>query len=42
MRALAKPYKDSATAHYAVAVLALRAGDSEYAKKRDQVDGARP
>ena len=34
MRALAKPYKDSAKAHYAVAVLALGAGDSEYAKKR--------
>jgi tetratricopeptide (TPR) repeat protein len=34
MRVLAKPYKDSAMAHYAVAILALRAGDSEYAKKR--------
>ena len=34
MRALAKPYKDSAMAHYAVAVLALQAGDPEYAKKR--------
>ena len=34
MRSLAKPYKDSAVAHYAVAILALRAGDSEYAKKR--------
>jgi len=34
MRALAKPYKDSATAHYAVAVLALQAGDPEHAKKR--------
>jgi tetratricopeptide (TPR) repeat protein len=34
MRALAKRYKDSASAHYAVAILALRAGDSEHAKKR--------
>ena len=34
MRALAKPYKDSATAHYAVAVLALQAGDPQYAKER--------
>ena len=34
MRALAKPYKDSAKAHYAVAVLALQAGDPEHAKKR--------
>jgi len=34
MRALAKPYKNSATAHYAVAVLALQAGDPEYAKER--------
>jgi tetratricopeptide (TPR) repeat protein len=34
MRSLAKPYKDSATAHYAVAVLALQAGDHEYAKER--------
>jgi tetratricopeptide (TPR) repeat protein len=34
MRALAKPYKDSATAHYAVAILALQAGDPEHAKKR--------
>jgi tetratricopeptide (TPR) repeat protein len=34
MRSLAKPYRDSATAHYAVAVLALQAGDSEYAKER--------
>ena len=34
MRSLAKPYKDSATAHYAVAVLALQAGDAEYAKER--------
>tara|TARA_R110002096_G_scaffold101547_4_gene224564 strand:+ start:17766 stop:19460 length:1695 start_codon:yes stop_codon:yes gene_type:complete len=36
MRALAKPYKDSAKAHYAVAVLALRAGDSEHASERAQ------
>ncbi len=34
MRALAKPYRDSAKAHYAVAILALDAGDSEYAKER--------
>jgi tetratricopeptide (TPR) repeat protein len=34
MRTLAKPYKDSATAQYAVAVLALQAGDSEHAKER--------
>jgi len=34
MRSLAKPYPDSAMAHYAVAVLALQAGDSEYAKER--------
>ncbi len=34
MRTLAKPYKDSATAHYAVAVLALQAGDPEHAKVR--------
>jgi len=34
MRSLAKPYRDSAMAHYAVAVLALQAGDVEYAKTR--------
>ncbi len=34
MRSLAKPYRDSATAQYAVAVLALQAGDSEHAKER--------
>ncbi len=34
MRSLAKPYRDSASAHYAVAVLALQAGDVEYAKER--------
>ncbi len=34
MRALAKPYRDSAMAQYAVAVLALQAGDVEHAKER--------
>ncbi|MGI9238888.1 MAG: tetratricopeptide repeat protein, partial [Woeseiaceae bacterium] len=34
MRALAKPYKDDSLAHYAVAALALEAGDSEHAMKR--------
>lgn len=34
MRSLAKPYKKSSSAHYAVAVLALHAGDSAYAKER--------
>jgi Tfp pilus assembly protein PilF len=34
MRSLAKPYRDSAKAHYAVAILALQAGDSDYAKER--------
>ncbi len=34
MRSLAKPYKDSPWAHYAVAALALEAGDTEYAKER--------
>jgi len=34
MRALAKPYKDSSLAHYAVALLALEAGDTEYAMER--------
>ena len=34
MRSLAKPYRDSAMAHYAVAVLALQAGDVEHAKER--------
>ncbi len=34
MRSLAKPYRNSAMAHYAVAVTALQAGDSEYAKER--------
>ena len=37
MRSLAKPYKDSVWAHYAVAVLALEAGDAEYAMERAQV-----
>jgi len=36
MRSLARPYRDSATAHYAVAVLALQAGDSEHAKERSE------
>ena len=31
MKSLAKPYKDSARVHYASAVLALQAGDLEYA-----------
>jgi len=34
MRALAKPYKDSALAHYAAAALALDAGDTEHAMER--------
>ena len=34
MRGLAKPYKDSAWAHYAVAALALEAGDTEHAMER--------
>ncbi len=34
MRWLAKPYPDSAFAHYAAAVMALQAGDSEEAEKR--------
>ena len=34
MRSLAKPYKDSAPANYATAVMALQAGDSEYALKK--------
>ncbi|MBT8101427.1 MAG: tetratricopeptide repeat protein [Gammaproteobacteria bacterium] len=34
MRALAKPYKDSSLAHYAVAVLALEAGDTAHAMER--------
>ena len=36
MRWLAKPYKDSAYAHYAVAVMALQAGDWEEAEERSQ------
>ncbi|HSG65285.1 MAG TPA: tetratricopeptide repeat protein, partial [Gammaproteobacteria bacterium] len=36
MRALAKPYRDSAAAHYAVAVMALQAGEAEEAGKRAQ------
>ena len=34
MRSLARPYRDSAMAHYAVAVMALQAGDAEYARER--------
>lgn len=33
MRSLARPYPDSALAHFAVATMALRAGDTEFAKK---------
>ena len=34
MRSLARPYDDSSLAHYAVATLALRAGDTDYALLR--------
>jgi tetratricopeptide (TPR) repeat protein len=34
MRALAKPHKNLADAHYEVAVLALQAGDGEHARER--------
>ena len=34
MRELAKPYKDSAPANYATAVMALQAGDAKYALKK--------
>ena len=34
MRELAKPHKDSAAANYATAVMALQAGDSEYALEK--------
>ena len=34
MRALAKPYPDSAAANYAAAVMALQAGDAEYALEK--------
>ena len=34
MRRLARPYKDSAEAHYAVAVMALQAGEAEVARER--------
>ncbi len=37
MRQLSKPYKDSADAHYAAAVIALYAGDDEEARKRAQI-----
>ena len=33
MRWLAKPYKDSAYAHYATAVMAMQAGDTDYAEE---------
>jgi tetratricopeptide (TPR) repeat protein len=36
MRQLAKPYKKSAAAHYAVAVMALQAGETETATERAQ------
>ena len=36
MRQLARPYKDSALAHYSVAVLALDAGETEVARERAQ------
>ncbi|MBT8079503.1 MAG: tetratricopeptide repeat protein [Gammaproteobacteria bacterium] len=34
MRQLARPYKDSSQAHYAVAVMAMQSGDLEEAQKR--------
>jgi hypothetical protein len=34
MRTLARPYDDSSLAHYAVATVALRAGDTEHALER--------
>ncbi|MGI9222366.1 MAG: tetratricopeptide repeat protein [Woeseiaceae bacterium] len=37
MRELAKPFKDSAVANYATAVMALQAGDAKYAMKKAQV-----
>ncbi|MDX1515528.1 MAG: tetratricopeptide repeat protein, partial [Woeseiaceae bacterium] len=36
MKALAKPYRDSPEAHYAVAVMAMQAGDNDEAKERAQ------
>ena len=36
MRSLARPYGDSALAHYAVATVALRAGDTDHALERVQ------
>ncbi len=36
MRWLAKPYKDSAYAQYATAVMAMQAGDTDYAEERAQ------
>ena len=37
MRELAKSYKDSAVANYATAVMALQAGDAEYAMKKAEL-----
>jgi len=37
MRELAKPFKDSAPANYATAVMALQAGDSKYAMKKSAI-----
>jgi tetratricopeptide (TPR) repeat protein len=34
VRSLARPYSDSALANYAVAMMALQAGDTDYAKER--------
>ena len=39
MRALTKPYKDSAKAHYAAAVMALAADDTSYARERAEKAG---
>lgn len=36
MRSLARPYRDSPVAHYAVATVALRAGDTDHALERVQ------
>ncbi|HWM28438.1 MAG TPA: tetratricopeptide repeat protein [Woeseiaceae bacterium] len=36
MRQLAKPYKDSASAHYAAGVMALQAGDTDEARARSE------
>ena len=37
MRQLARPYKNSASANYAVAVMALQAGETESAKERAEI-----